>query len=175
VTRNVKVYLSVLLTSRDAWYWEINLHAIFYGNQYSLKHTKGKLRTTGWTLRVQFPGGQASSFFHNVQAVSGAHSVSFRMCTGCDLPGDEVARAWNWSLPLSAEVKNGGAIPPFPHMSLWYNAWLIKHENNFTSYFYSDRKSCQESRKQICGISTSTESIRRIFSAFPITSAQNQG
>jgi hypothetical protein len=26
------------------------------------------------------------------------------------------------SPPSSAEVKNGGAIPPFPHMSLWHSA-----------------------------------------------------
>jgi hypothetical protein len=26
------------------------------------------------------------------------------------------------SLPFSGEVKNGGAIPPFPHMSSWHTA-----------------------------------------------------
>jgi hypothetical protein len=32
--------------------------------------------------------------------------------------------------PSSTEVKNGGAIPPFPHMFLWHSAELIKHRNN---------------------------------------------
>jgi hypothetical protein len=30
------------------------------------------------------------------------------------------------STPSNAEVKNGGAIPPFPNMSLWHGAQLIK-------------------------------------------------
>jgi hypothetical protein len=35
--------------------------------------------------------------------------------------------------PLSGtEVKNGGAVPPRPHMSLWHSAQLIKHMDNFT-------------------------------------------
>jgi hypothetical protein len=31
------------------------------------------------------------------------------------------------SLSSSVEVKNGGAIPPFPNTSSWRVAWLIKH------------------------------------------------
>jgi hypothetical protein len=38
------------------------------------------------------------------------------------------------SPPSSAEVKNGGAIPPLPHMSSWHSVWLIKHRDNFTFY-----------------------------------------
>jgi hypothetical protein len=39
--------------------------------------------------------------------------------------------------PSSAEVKNGGAIPPLLHMSSWHSAQLIKHTDNFTSFTYS--------------------------------------
>jgi hypothetical protein len=42
-------------------------------------------------------------------------------------PGHETEH----SPPSSAGVKNGEAIPPLPHMSLWYSAYLIKHRNNF--------------------------------------------
>jgi hypothetical protein len=38
------------------------------------------------------------------------------------------------SSPSSAEVKNGGAIPPLPHMFSWYKALLIKHRGNITFY-----------------------------------------
>jgi hypothetical protein len=38
------------------------------------------------------------------------------------------------SSPSSAKVKNGGVIPPLPHMSSWHNVELIKHRDNFTFY-----------------------------------------
>jgi hypothetical protein len=76
---------------------------------------------TGWMARLRFPAGQ--EFFlvstasrpalgltqFPVQWMSGALSV------GAKQPGCEA----DHSPPSSAEVKNGGAIPPFPHMSLW--------------------------------------------------------
>jgi hypothetical protein len=34
---------------------------------------------------------------------------------------------------FSAEVKNSGIIPPFPHTFSWRVAYLIKQRNNFTS------------------------------------------
>jgi hypothetical protein len=42
------------------------------------------------------------------------------------------------SLPSSAEVKKGGAIPPLPNMSSWLSAYLIKHRDNFTLIGTSD-------------------------------------
>jgi hypothetical protein len=36
------------------------------------------------------------------------------------------------SPPPSAEVKNGGAIPPLISMSSWCSAWLIKNRDSFT-------------------------------------------
>jgi hypothetical protein len=45
------------------------------------------------------------------------------MGAGGDFPGGKAAgREANHLPPTSAEVKNGGAIPPLPHMSSWHNA-----------------------------------------------------
>jgi hypothetical protein len=41
-------------------------------------------------------------------------------------------REFDHSPPSSAEVKNGGNIPPLSHMSSWHSAELIKHRDNFT-------------------------------------------
>jgi hypothetical protein len=46
---------------------------------------------------------------------------------GVKRPGCEA----DHSPPSSAEVKNGGAIPPLPHMSSWDNVKLIKQRDNF--------------------------------------------
>jgi hypothetical protein len=42
------------------------------------------------------------------------------------------------SLPSSAKVKNGGAIPSRPHASSWHGAYLISHWDNFTFYQHSE-------------------------------------
>jgi hypothetical protein len=44
--------------------------------------------------------------------------VSRRFPPGGKRPGREA----DHSSPSSAEVKNGGAIPPLPHMSSWHSA-----------------------------------------------------
>jgi hypothetical protein len=49
------------------------------------------------------------------------------------------------SPPSSAEVSNGGAIPPVPLMFSWNSASLIKHRDNFTSFYLTTllvSKSC---------------------------------
>jgi hypothetical protein len=44
-----------------------------------------------------------------------------------DLPGSKApGHEADHSPPTSVEVRNGGAIPPFPHLSS-----LIKHRDNF--------------------------------------------
>jgi hypothetical protein len=43
----------------------------------------------------------------------------------------QLGREADYSPPSSAEVKNGGAIPPFSHMSSWHSTELIKHRDNF--------------------------------------------
>jgi hypothetical protein len=59
-----------------------------------------------------------------VQCVPGSLSL------GVKQPGSEA----DHSPPSSAEDKNGGDIPPLPHMSLWHSAYLIKDRDNFTFY-----------------------------------------
>jgi hypothetical protein len=59
--------------------------------------------------------GRGKSFVHNVQTGSGAHPASYQM--GIKRPGREA----DHSPPSSAEVKNGGALPPLPHMSSWHS------------------------------------------------------
>jgi hypothetical protein len=66
-------------------------------------------------------------------------SIAFRLALGPTQPPIQwtlgAISPWvNWpgreadySLPSSTEVKNGGAIPPLPHMSSW-------HRNSFTFY-----------------------------------------
>jgi hypothetical protein len=56
---------------------------------------------------------------------------------GAETPSPGVKRQWreaDHSLSSSAEVRNGGAKPPLPHMSSWHGAYLIKHRDNFTIY-----------------------------------------
>jgi hypothetical protein len=81
----------------------------------------------GWTAVVVFQAGARDvSLFQSVWTVSGAHPASHLIDTrgpfsgGMKLPGLEA----DHSPPSSAEVKNGGAIPPLHYMS----------EDNFTFF-----------------------------------------
>jgi hypothetical protein len=52
--------------------------------------------------------------------------------------GFKVSRAWtDRSLPSSAELKNGGAVPPPPPLgpSSWRSCLLMKHKDIFPLYF----------------------------------------
>jgi hypothetical protein len=52
---------------------------------------------------------------HNVQPVSGANPIPYTMGTaGCFPEGKGQEHEADQSPPSSAEIKNGGAIPPFP-------------------------------------------------------------
>jgi hypothetical protein len=65
------------------------------------------------------------SLFHNLQTGSGAHPASYPMGCGGGLfsPGlKRSRREADHSPPSMAKVKNGGAIPPLPHMFSWSNA-----------------------------------------------------
>jgi hypothetical protein len=58
------------------------------------------------------------SLLHSVQTGSGNHPDSFQMSTGALSPGvRQPGREAEHSPPYSVEDKNGGAIPPLPHMS----------------------------------------------------------
>jgi hypothetical protein len=77
---------------------------------------------TGWTARIRFPvGSKDFSLLYSVQNGSGAHPTSYPMSTRGSIPGvKRPGREPDHS--TSAEVKNDGAMPPLPHMSLWHNA-----------------------------------------------------
>jgi hypothetical protein len=74
-------------------------------------------------LRAGRPGfdsrqGQDFSRLHNVQTGSGAHPATYPMGTGAIFPGvKRQGREADHSPTSSAEVKNGGAIPPIPDTS----------------------------------------------------------
>jgi hypothetical protein len=59
-----------------------------------------------------------SSLLHSIQTDSEAHPVSYPMGTGGSFPWGikQQRRQADHSSPSSAEVKEGGAIPPLPHI-----------------------------------------------------------
>jgi hypothetical protein len=77
---------------------------------------------TGWMAGVRFPAGARDfSILHSVHTGSGAHPASYPMgdlSLGVKRPGRET----NHSYLPDAEVKNGGDIRQFPHMSSWLSA-----------------------------------------------------
>jgi hypothetical protein len=76
---------------------------------------------TGWTARVRFQTVQEFSLLHVVHTGSGAHQAYLMgtgaVYTGVKRPGREA----DYSPPSSAEVMNGGAMPPLPHTSSWHS------------------------------------------------------
>jgi hypothetical protein len=67
---------------------------------------------------VQFSIGEREfSVFHSIQTGSGALPASYPMSIGCSFLGTQPGHIAGHSLPPSAKVKNGGAIPPLHHMS----------------------------------------------------------
>jgi hypothetical protein len=96
---------------------------------------------TGWTAQgggIRFPvGARNLSLLRNVQTGSGVYAASYPMGTGAPSPGVKLQGCeTDHSPPTSAEVKNVGAIPSFPHTSSWLGAYLIKYRNIFTFTFY---------------------------------------
>jgi hypothetical protein len=70
--------------------------------------------------------GRGSSL-HNGHTGPGVHPVSSHCVPGTLYPGvKRPAREADHSPPSSAEVKNGGAIPPLPHV------FLIKHRDDIS-------------------------------------------
>jgi hypothetical protein len=64
--------------------------------------------------------GQAISLLYSVQSGSGAHPAPYLVSTGGG--GGRQGRETDDSSPSSSDVRNGGAIPPLPHMSSWHSA-----------------------------------------------------
>jgi hypothetical protein len=78
---------------------------------------------TGWTAGVRVLLEERFSLVRIVQTGSWAHRASDPMGTGGDFPGvKRPGREADHSHPSSAKAKNGGAIPPLPHMFSWHNS-----------------------------------------------------
>jgi hypothetical protein len=66
--------------------------------------------------------------FHSVQIGSGLHPATYTMGIGGSLLGEglkQLGRKFDLSPPYSAKVKNGGAIPPFPHSPVFMACCLV--------------------------------------------------
>jgi hypothetical protein len=79
---------------------------------------------TGWTAGNRFlVWTRDFSGLHSIHIGSGAYPGSYPMGTEGSLPRvKRPGREADHSLPSSAEVKNGGATPPLPHMPSWRSA-----------------------------------------------------
>jgi hypothetical protein len=91
----------------------------------------GVAATYGLGGRVLFSAWQDFLFFAaSIPALRLNHPpiqwVPWAISPGLKKPGCEA----DHSPPSSAEVKNGGAIPPLPCMTSWHSAYLIKHRDN---------------------------------------------
>jgi hypothetical protein len=76
----------------------------------------------GWTAGVRFSAGVRNvSLLHNVKIQPPIQWVPQVLFPGLDRPWREADHS-----PPSAEVKNGGAVPAFPHTSSW-----IKYREKF--------------------------------------------
>jgi hypothetical protein len=70
------------------------------------------------------PGrGKSLSLLHSAQTGYGAHPAFYKMGIGGSSPEvNRPVRETDHSLPSSAEVKNGVAVPPLLHTSTWHSA-----------------------------------------------------
>jgi hypothetical protein len=81
------------------------------------------------------PEANIFSLFYSVQTSSGAHPASNPIDSGGSFPGiKRPGREADHSPSSSAEVKNGGTIPPLLRTSSWCGTQLIKLRDNFTLY-----------------------------------------
>jgi hypothetical protein len=73
-----------------------------------------------------------ANFFSSLQRPDS--SSPYTMGDGGDFPGSKAAGAWIWphTSISSADVKNGGAMPPLPQMYSWCGTLLTMHRGNFT-------------------------------------------
>jgi hypothetical protein len=71
----------------------------------------------GWTAWVRLLAGQDFSLLHSFRTDSGSTQPSILWVPGALSPGiKRPERETDHSLPSSAEVKNGGAIPTLPRI-----------------------------------------------------------
>jgi hypothetical protein len=67
-----------------------------------------------WRPWLDSRRGKDFSVLYSIQTGSGVHPTSYKMGTWGSFP----AREADQSPPTNTEVKNGGNIPPLPHMPL---------------------------------------------------------
>jgi hypothetical protein len=100
------------------------LHLRINGSWDSSGSILTRILTDHQIFEVQFPAeARDFSVLHTVQTGSGAHLAFCRMglralSPGIKWPGHEADN----SPPSSAEVENGGALPPLPYMPSWHSA-----------------------------------------------------
>jgi hypothetical protein len=112
------------MNSENIWCLESILKSVrgIWDQYYSNIRRDSSVGTaTGYELDGRGSNPGRGKFFSSsqVQTGSGAHTASYPMGTGGNFPGGKVAEACEAHNPplSSAEVKNGGAIPPLPNMS----------------------------------------------------------
>jgi hypothetical protein len=85
------------------------------------------------------------------------------MGTGASFPEGKAAWKWCWhSPPSSAEVKNGGSIPPVGHTSSWLGTYIIKHRD-----ISPERECVSESRYDRRSIGQSVLVLSPILGSWP--------
>jgi hypothetical protein len=98
------------------FYW-IGPVIVKTSRKHNLKKTSVLYNFSDWMVGLQFPAGARDfSLLDSTQISLGTHPASYVVGTGCSFPGGKVVRhEADHPPPSSAEVKNGGAVPPFPH------------------------------------------------------------
>jgi hypothetical protein len=90
---------------------------IVFGKSKSYETPQYVVFSSLWLFHPGFDIQQGQDFspLHSIQTNSGAHPASCSIGTGGISPGvKQLGHEADYSPPSSAEVKNGGAIPPFP-------------------------------------------------------------
>jgi hypothetical protein len=84
-------------------------------------------------MLIWFPAGARDfSLLYSIQTDSWTHPASYPIGTRGSFPGGEADHI----PPSSAELKNGGAMPPLPHTSSWHPLQLIIHRSHYYSMLY---------------------------------------
>jgi hypothetical protein len=99
--------------------------------KYSSQHSRDSLVGRDG-LRTRPPGFlsrlRQQIFLHSVHDACGAQLASYPMTAGGSFIGGKA----DYSPPSSAEVENGGNIPPLLHANSWRHAYLIRYMGQFT-------------------------------------------
>jgi hypothetical protein len=84
-----------------------------------------------WTARVRFPAGARNFLYSTASRPTLGPTQAPIQCVPVSLSRRYSGRSVKLT-SFCSKVKNGGAIPPFPYMSTWRGAYLIKRRDNFT-------------------------------------------